>query len=118
MTERIQNFLDELERHDDERYEILIGLRNGIRRDYPGLDEVFRYGGLLYEDGARAVFGLFARRGHVTVELVGAAYLDDPHGFLRGRGTVEGRRHLRVTTVAQIESMRVAEYLDLTWNAR
>ncbi|QBJ97009.1 DUF1801 domain-containing protein [Rhodococcus sp. ABRD24] len=115
MQEKIESFLTSLEALDDDRHEIICRVRDRLLAKHPGLDEKFQYGGILFYDGAQAYCGLFARKDYVTLELGNAAYIEDSFGYLEGRGTKEGRRHLRLHTLSDVADKHVEDYLDLTW---
>ena len=115
MQEKIEAFIEGLEAFDDDRHEIISRVRERLIAKHPQLEERFQYGGILFYDRAQAYCGLFARKDYVTVELGNAAYIEDSFGHLEGKGTKEGRRHLRLQTAADIEGTHVEDYLDLTW---
>lgn len=115
MSEKIDRFLQSLEEQADGRYEIVVKMRELVTTTYPDLEETFQYGGLLYKDGSFLFTGLFARSGYITVELGGGAYIDDPYGFLEGKGGKEGRKHVKLSSVAEVEDKHLAEYLALAW---
>ncbi|WP_282826219.1 DUF1801 domain-containing protein [Gulosibacter sediminis] len=115
MSEKIDGFLRGLEEQADGRYEIIVKLRDLVRTSYPDAEEVFQYGGLLYKDRAFLFSGLFPRRNYITVEVGGGAYIDDLYGLLEGKGGKEGRKHLRIFDLSDVEEKHVEEYLALAW---
>ncbi|WP_024356401.1 DUF1801 domain-containing protein [Leucobacter chironomi] len=115
---KIEKFLTSLEEQADGRHAIIVRLRGLVTNGYPDAEETFQYGGLLYKDGPFLYAGIFARKEYVTLELGGAARIEDPYGFLAGQGGAEGRKHLRLSALEEIESRHVAEYLALVWEAR
>ncbi|MGD9606994.1 MAG: DUF1801 domain-containing protein [Leucobacter sp.] len=118
MSEKIDGFLRSLEEQADERHGIIARMRELVTTTYPGLEETFQYGGLLYKDGSFLFTGLFARSNHVTVELGGGAYIDDPYGHLEGKGGREGRKHVKLLSADEIEDKHLAEYLSRAWETR
>lgn len=116
MSEKkIDAFLQRLEEQADGRYEIVVKMRALVMMTYPDLEETFQYGGLLYKDGSFLFTGLFARSTYVTVELGGGAFIDDPYGLLEGKGGKEGRKHIKLSSVAEVEEKHLAKYLALAW---
>lgn len=118
MSEKIDGFLQSLEERGDGLFEIVVRLRELVTATYPDLEETFQYGGLLYREGSLPFTGVFARRAYVTVELVGGARIDDPHGHLHGKGGEQDRKHVHLSTLAEIDEKHVADYLALAWEAR
>lgn len=73
-----------------------------------GAEESVKYGGVLF--AAPAPFcGLFAYKGHVSLEFGRGCDLTDTHGSLEGAGKF--RRHIKLTSVADLESKRVRDYV-------
>lgn len=106
-------WLAQLRPESDTRHAIVATLRDIIRAGPWGLREALRYGGLLFLHEAKPVVGVFIRSKHVTVELAGLAQIQDEDGFLEGRGVTEGRRHLRLTELSDIEARRAEVYIDI-----
>ncbi|NDK31514.1 DUF1801 domain-containing protein [Nesterenkonia haasae] len=112
-ADKISALLENLEVQADGRSEILTQMRELVKANYPTVEETFQYGGLLYKDGSFLFTGLFARRNYITVELGGGAYIDDLYGHLEGKGSKEGRKHIRLFEPSDIREKRVEEYLAL-----
>lgn len=115
MDDRIDKFLVSLEEDGDERFSIVTGLRDVFRARFPSADETFKYGGLHYLNAGAPFAGIYAYKRHMSVEINGAAQIEDPHGHLEGAGGKSGRKHVRLTRVADVSEKRVAEYLALAW---
>lgn len=82
--------------------------RRLVRNVAPGAAESVKYGGILF--AAPAPFcGLFAYKAHVSLEFGKGCDLTDPHGSLEGTGKF--RRHIKLRTVADLESRRVRDYV-------
>lgn len=79
----------------------------------PGVAFEPKYGGELFvPDPAQPkqfVGGVFVYKDHVSVEFTDGVSLDDPGGFLEGKGKL--RRHLKLRTLADIEGKDLASYL-------
>ncbi len=118
MQNKIQEFLEDLAAQNDGRYEIVIGVRELVKTNYPETDEVFKYGGLVYQDESSLFTGIFARKKYITVELVGGAYIEDIYGCLEGKGGVEGRKHIRLFDYSDIVDKHLEKYLALVWETR
>ena len=71
------------------------------------------YGGIVFEaepGNSKSRFGgYFVYAKHVGVEFANGVLLDDPDGILQGKG--KARRHIKLTSVEQIETMRVADFI-------
>ncbi|MGJ0204372.1 DUF1801 domain-containing protein [Leucobacter sp. gxy201] len=117
MIDGIDGFLAALEEQADGRYEIVTRLRGLITRGFPDADEHFKYGGLHYTLESSPFAGIYAYKNHVSVEINGGAHIEDVYGHLEGRGGRSGRKHVRVNSVAEIESQHVADYLALAREA-
>ena len=72
------------------------------------------YGGIVFEaePGApKSRFGgYFVYAKHVGVEFSNGVLLDDPDGILQGKG--KARRHVKLTTVQEIETKRLADFIS------
>lgn len=115
MDDRINKFLVSLEEDGDERFAIVTGLRDMVRSTFPGAEETFKYGGLHYLRDGVPFAGIYAYTRHVSVEINGAARIANPHGHLEGAGGRSGRKHVKLTRVADVADKRVADYLALAW---
>ncbi|MBK8868665.1 DUF1801 domain-containing protein [Leucobacter luti] len=113
MIDRIDRFLADLEEQADGHYEIVAQLRELVTSGFPDADELFKYGGLHYTFGSAPFAGIYAYKNHVSVEINGGAYIEDIYGHLEGRGGKSGRKHVRLSSVAEIGSKHVADYLTL-----
>lgn len=93
--------------------EIAAAMRARIEALLPGIAETVKYGGTLYhppggkpEDG---VCGVFAYTAHVSLIFPRGVDLDDPAGLLQGKGKF--RRHLKLTSLADIEAPAVEAFI-------
>lgn len=96
----------------DDANPMLGGLAREARRRIleitPDGEECIKYGGILF--GAPVLFcGLFAHTSHVTLEFGRGCDLSDPHGSLEGTGKF--RRHIKLTTIADLDRKRVGDYV-------
>ncbi|WP_426233457.1 DUF1801 domain-containing protein [Pararhizobium sp. DWP3-4] len=107
-TDKVQALLQEVREHREELFPIVARLRDVILAAGPSITEEVKYGGLLFSSG-QSFCGVFPYKAHVTLEFSQGAALADPHGFLSGDGKY--RRHIKLETVQDIETRRVAEYV-------
>lgn len=107
-TDKVQALLQEVREHREELFPIVAHLRDVILAAAPSITEEVKYGGLLFSSG-QSFCGVFPYKAHVTLEFSQGAALADPHGFLSGDGKY--RRHIKLETVQDIETRRVAEYV-------
>jgi hypothetical protein len=75
---------------------------------------VNQYGGILFSAGVQFC-GVFAYKEHVSVEFGSGAKIKDDLGHLEGSG--KGRRHLKFSSLADIKSKMLAQYVLLAHNA-
>ena len=93
---------------------IVEAVRALVRKTFKAASEEAKYGGILVTADVQFC-GIFAYRNHVSVEFGSGAKIKDDIGLLEGSG--KGRRHVKLTSVADIKSKRVAEYLVLAHRA-
>ncbi len=79
----------------------------------PNLQFLTKYGGQVFvpdaSDPKTFVGGVFAYKGHVSVEFSDGATFDDPVARLEGKG--KARRHLKLHAVRDIEDKDLAGYI-------
>ena len=107
MDEKVAGFLDDLKLSNPGHYQIIIRIRAMIFQVIPDITEVIMYGGLIYKIGS-PVFGLFSRQKYVTLEIEKGSGIADPYSVMEGKGA---RRHIVITSVADVESKKVSEYI-------
>ncbi|MES2613517.1 MAG: DUF1801 domain-containing protein [Pseudomonadota bacterium] len=107
-ADRIEQLLEDIRAHDADRYTLVQALREAVLGLGASVTEEVKYGGILFS-AARPFCGIFSYARHVSLELSEGAALPDPHGVLEGQG--KGRRHIKLTTVQDIATKHVAEYL-------
>ncbi len=79
-----------------------------IREVAPDAEECVKYGGILF--AAPTPFcGLFAYTNHAALEFGRGCDLSDPHGSLEGTGKF--RRHIKLSTITDLETKRVRDYV-------
>jgi hypothetical protein len=109
MPTSVEAFLDGL--RPDTR-ELVVALRNVVRRSVPGAEESLLWDGLSYhrpQVGGRvkgAVCQIVVRGGRVRLDFIHGIWLVDPCGLLQGHGL--SKRFVPIGTVADAERPEVA----------
>lgn len=110
----VQTLIEDIRLLSETNFEIVEAVRAIVKQQLQGCTEEVKYGGILFSSGL-PVCGVFAYRAHVSVEFGHGARISDPFGQLEGAG--QGRRHLKLKSVKDIESKRLALYLPLALQA-
>jgi hypothetical protein len=105
---KVEAFLQEVREYRGALFPIVARLRDMALAAGPSVTEEVKYGGLLFSS-RQSFCGVFPYKAHVTLEFSQGAALADPHGFLSGDGKY--RRHIKLETVEEIETRRVADYV-------
>ena len=113
-TESVQSLLEDIRLLGEDQYQIVAAVRALLAERLEPLAEEVKYGGLLFSCGVQFC-GVFAYKAHVSVEFGQGARIRDDLGHLEGAG--KGRRHIKLATLADIESKRLAHYLPLALDA-
>ncbi len=118
MDDRIERFLTGLEEDGDDRFLTVTRAREVFRERFPHAEETLKYGGIHYLRDGAPFAGIYAYTKHVSVEINGAAAIEDVFGFLEGAGGKSGRKHVRLDHPDEVAAKRLAEYLALAWDQR
>ena len=113
-TQSVQTLLEDIRLVSEERHEIVEAVRSLLKKQFKPLAEEVKYGGILFSSGLQFC-GVFAYKAQGAVEFGHGAGIDDAFGHLEGAG--KGPRHLKLMTVADIKSKKLAEYLPLALEA-
>jgi hypothetical protein len=113
-TKSVQSLLDDIRFISETNLQIVEATRALIKQTFGSVSEEVKYGGILFASGIQFC-GVFAYKEHVSVEFGSGAKIVDDIGFLEGSG--KGRRHLKLKSVLEIKSKRLAEYLALAHQA-
>ncbi len=106
---QVQEFIDEIEMIDTDKFEILMKLRGIVFSRTTEVQERVMYGGIMFS--SREDFGgLFVRKKHISFEFVFGASLKDPDGILEGTGKL--RRHLKLQSLRDIETKKVPYFVE------
>ena len=111
---RITKLLNDLRFLDPERYELVQALRKIILGLDSSITEEVKYGGLLFS-ADKPFCGIFSYAKHVSLEFGEGASLADKFNVLEGQGKF--RRHIKLSSAADISEKHVREYLVLAHEA-
>ncbi|QNM97077.1 DUF1801 domain-containing protein [Chitinimonas koreensis] len=110
----VEALLEDLRLLGDAQHRIATAVRALVRQRFEPFAEEVKYGGILFASGV-PFCGVFAYKEHVSVEFGHGAAIEDALGHLEGSGKF--RRHIKLRTVAEIESKQLAHYLPLALEA-
>jgi hypothetical protein len=110
----VDAFVDDIRLLGDARLEIVQAVRAMVKKKFKPFAEEVKYGGILFSSETQFC-GVFAYSGHVSVEFGHGAAIKDNLGHLEGSGKF--RRHLKLSTLADIESKQLNQYLALALDA-
>lgn len=113
-TKSVQLLVEDVRLVSETNYQIVEAVRALVKKTFKSASEEVKYGGILFSSGVHFC-GVFAYKEHVSVEFGAGAKITDAIGLLEGSG--KGRRHLKLKSVADVESKRLAEYLSLAHKA-
>ena len=113
-TKSVQALLEDIRLLDEGMFSVVRGVLTAVQQRFPEAKQEVKYGGILVSAGVQFC-GVFAYSQHVSVEFGHGAKISDPFGHLEGTG--KGRRHLKLRSLADIQSKRLAEYLPLAHRA-
>jgi hypothetical protein len=113
-TKSVQTLLEDVRLVSEERYAVVEAVRALVKKSFKPFAEEVKYGGILFASGVQFC-GVFADKGHVSVEFSQGARIDDVYGHLEGSGN--GRRHLKLVSVEDITSKELVLYLPLALQA-
>ena len=107
--QKVTAFLNDIRLLSEEKSAILQQCRWLIFAIHPRIRERMMYGGIMFslqED----VAGIFAHKNHVSMEFDSGHLMSDPDKILQGSGKF--RRHIKFTTIEQIEQKRLQFFLQ------
>ena len=106
---QVQELIDDIEMLDIDKFEILMKLRDIVFSCNPKIRERLMYGGIMLSLGDD-FGGLFVRKKHISFEFVYGVQMKDPDGTLEGTGKL--RRHLKLRTLKDIETKKLACFVE------
>jgi hypothetical protein len=110
----VEDLLNDIQLLGSARYELVTSIRDIVKKKFKPFSEEVKYGGILFSSGVQFC-GVFAYSGHVSIEFGSGAKIVDEYGYLEGSGKL--RRHLKLVTLSDVKSKKVAEYLKLALEA-
>ena len=110
MAKSVQALLEDIRLVGEDQFHLVEAVRALVKKTIKPLSEEVKYGGILFGSGVQ-FGGVFAYKEHVSVEFSHGARITDQEGFLEGGG--KGRRHVKLRTVTDIRSKKLASYLLL-----
>jgi hypothetical protein len=114
MAKSVEDLLQDIRLLGEEQFQIVEAVRSLVARAISPLTEEVKYGGIMFSSGV-SFCGVFAYKGHVSVEFGSGARIRDEHGFLEGGG--KGRRHVKLERVEDVTVKKLEEYLPLALRA-
>lgn len=111
---RVAALLQDLSLVNENNYALVQAVRQLILGLGKEVAEEVKYGGILFSR-SQAFCGVFAYTQHISLEFGDGANLPDAYGFLEGKG--KQRRHIKLTSLDEIESRQVAHYVQLAYQA-
>lgn len=113
-TKSVQSLVEDIRLLSETNHDIVEAVRALVKKTFNASSEEVKYGGILFSSGVQFC-GVFSYKEHVTVEFGSGAKIKDDIGLLEGAG--KGRRHLKLKSVAEIKTKKLAEYLSLAHRA-
>jgi len=113
-TKSVQSLFEDIRLISETNHQIVDAVRALVKKTFKSTSEEVKYGGILFSSGVQFC-GVFAYKEHVSVEFGAGAKIADEIGFLEGSG--QGRRHLKIRSVAEVKTKKLAEYLSLAHKA-
>jgi hypothetical protein len=113
-SKSVEALLEDIRFLSEDRYKIVEAVRALVKQRFEPFAEEVKYGGILFSSGVQFC-GVFAYKEHVSVEFGHGAAIRDKLGHLEGSGKL--RRHIKLVSIADIESKKLAQYLALALEA-
>jgi hypothetical protein len=114
-TKSVQSLLEDIRLISEDRYQLVETVRALVKKTFKVTSEEVKYGGILFAAGGVQFGGIFAYKAHCSFEFGNGAAIDDPFGQLEGGG--KGRRHVKLHTIDDIKTKKLAQYLPLALQA-
>jgi hypothetical protein len=113
-TKSVEALLEDIRLTSEDLYETVQAVRRLVKKLAKPLSEEVKYGGILFSSDVQ-FGGVFAYKEHVTVEFGRGAAIADTLGQLEGTGKL--RRHIKLSSPADIQTKHLAEYIPLALKA-
>lgn len=114
MIDKIDTFLADLQSASQDQFEIVSAIRTLFQQTETDLTEEIKYGGLVFVKAGSLVGGIFPYKSHISIEFSNGAEFSDPDRLLQGKGKL--RRHLKIESLADIESNKAAGFIHQAVN--
>lgn len=114
QPDRVTALLQDLSLVSEANYALVRAVRELVLNLGKDVTEEVKYGGILFSR-SEAFCGVFAYTQHISLEFGDGANLPDAYGFLEGKG--KQRRHIKLTSLDEIEKRQVAHYVQLAYMA-
>lgn len=101
---KVQKFLEELKKHDAQKFDIVSAARAVVFKAYPAVSEKIMYDGIMFTR-EKDFGGLFVYKEHVSFEFSNGASFKNPKKLLEGSGKF--RRHLKLYTKGDVKNKDV-----------
>ena len=106
----VESLLEDIRFVSESHHATVQAVRALVRQHVKAATEAVKYGGIVFTAGV-PFGGVYAYKDHVTVEFSQGAAIADPFGHLEGTG--KGRRHVKLTSLADVKGKKLAQYLPL-----
>lgn len=108
-SQRIAEWLDSL---DEKRRSIVLYLRDSVHTVYPEVQEIYKYGGILFSLAEKkdSIGGIYAYTAHVNLVFSKGFRLQNPPHALQGGGKF--RRHLSFHTLEEAHQAELYDYIQ------
>jgi hypothetical protein len=110
MPKTVDALLHDIRLLGEDQFQMVQAVRALVSRTLGPVAEEVKYGGILFTSGV-PFGGVFAYKGHVSVEFSHDAGIHDTLGFLEGSG--KGQRHIKLHSVGDVSAKKLALYLPL-----
>lgn len=110
FNDKVKNFLDDLQMSNETHFEIVLKIREIVLNVSPDLEDMIKYGGLVFLEGNLLICGIFSYREHLSIEFGRGVDLDDPKKLLEGNGKY--RRHLKIYQMSDLEDKDVKGFVE------
>ena len=107
----VKKLLDDIQYQSQQKFEIVQSLRDLIKSINPHFIEGVKYGGIVFSCNGDLKCGVFVYKNHLSIEFSAGAEFPDPGNLLEGNGKF--RRHLKLKQLADIETKKVAHFVEL-----
>lgn len=98
-----------LEKLPSENRKIISLIQKIVQQVFPEVTERIMYGGIMFSLQGEDFGGVFPYTKHISFEFSQGHALDDPNGFLEGKGKL--RRHIKLRKLEDIEVKQLTFFL-------